>query len=315
MTLASEPVTDPAGREGCCEGRREDVVGRAEGVARRRRRRMAFSRACVRFAAITCALLAFSTRALADDPPNTPQPMPPPPDNPASADVQDLPFRFRDMLHYEAERARTARYFSGTVFTLSGAAIVTAGVVSFATTRADDPRASGLRAQAYVMMSAGGAAMAGALFLTFMPSSAEPLEGVYSAYAEDRRVSAAKRLYDGVQALRVMARKDMISRRIVGATTIGIGLGLAALAVWRTTLTENTTTDRTISGTLTAASSLATIGAGVSQIWFQRGAAEVALAHWEASQGRLHEARYRPRVTPIITPVLGGAIAGLMLEQ
>lgn len=275
---------------------------------------IAFPRARVCAAAVFCAVLAFSTRALADDPPNTPQPMPPPLDNPTSAEAQDLPYRFRDMLRFEADRAQSARYFSGGVFTLTGAGIVSAGVVSLATMDANDPRADGLRAQAYVMMGLGGAGVVGALVLTFMPSSAEQLEKAYSAYADDTRVPASKRLYDGEQALRVMARRDMISRRIVGVTTIAIGGGLAVLAVWRSTLTENTTTDRTISGTLTAASSLATVGAGIAQIWFQRGAAEVALAHWEASQGRFHEATYRPRVTPILAPTLGGATAGLILE-
>ena len=266
------------------------------------------------FAMVSCAVLTLSTRASADDPPNTPQPMPAPPENPTSAEAQDLPYRFRDMLRFEADRAREGRYFSGGVYTLTATAVVTAGALSLATADTKDPRIDALRAQAYVMISVGGVAVVGASVLTFIPTSAEQLEKNYSAYAGDERVPAAKRLYDGEEALRVMARKDMLSRRIVGASTIGIGVGLAALAVWRSTLTESSTTDRAISATLTAASSLATIGAGVGLLFFQRGPSEVALAHWEASQGRFRQASLPLRITPLLAPVRGGATAGMLLE-
>lgn len=263
---------------------------------------------------VSCAVLTLCARSFAGDPPNTPQPMPPAQENPRSLASQDLPFRFRDMLRFEADRARLARYFNGAMYTLTGAGIVTAGVVGFATIDRGDPRADGLRAQGYVMMSLGGAAMVGALVLTFLPSSAEKLEATYSVYADDVRIPPEKRLYDGEQALRVMARRDMISRRVVGTMSIAIGVGLAAMAVWRSTLTESTTTDRTVSGTLTAASSIVTIGTGIASIWFQRGSAEVTLAHWEASQGRFHEAWNGVRITPIVALARGGGSAGVVLE-
>ena len=164
------------------------------------------------------------------------------------------------------------------------------------------------------MMSLGGVAMVGALVLTFLPSSAEKLEVMYSTEMNDAHIPADKLLYNGEQALRVMARRDMISRRVVGVTSIAIGLGLAVMAVWRSTLTENTTTDRTVSGTLTASSSLVTIGTGIASIWFQRGSAEVTLAHWEASQGRFHDTSSGVRFTPLVAPTLGGATVGMLLE-
>ena len=261
---------------------------------------------------VTCLVLGLSTRAFADDPPNTPQPMPVA--APSTAAEQDLPYRFRDMLRFEARRARLARYFNGCVYTLIGAGIVSAGVVEFVTIDSSDPRADGLRAQSYVMMSLGGVAVIGALVLTFLPSPSERLQAKYSTYADDGRIPLATRLYDGEQALRATARSEMISRRVVGTTSIAIGVGLAVMAVWRSTLTETTTTDRTVSGTLTAASSLATVGAGIASIWFQRGAAEVMLAHWEASQGRFPEASNHLRIIPLLAPMPGGATAGVRIE-
>ena len=62
------------------------------------------------------------------------------------------------------------------------------------------------------------------------------------------------------------------------------------------------------------ASSIVTVGAGIAQIWFERGPAELALGHWEASQGRLHESLDRPRITPIFAPTRGGATAGVRLD-
>ena len=241
-----------------------------------------------RSAAASLAVLTFCARALAADPPNTPQPMPPPPAHPNSPDAQDLPERFHDTVRFEADRARLARYFTGTVYTLTSLGIVGAGLVSIATTQANNPNAGALRAQGYVMMSAGGVAVAGSLVLTFMPSSAEQLEESYSAYADDLRIPAANRLHDGEETLRMLARREMFARHVAGAgRAYSIGIGLACLAVWRAALTESTASDRLVSGTLSAASSLVTIGVGISQLWFQRGSAEVTLAHWEASQQSL----------------------------
>lgn len=287
------------------------LAARPAGTSLQARR---FSPTPRRTLAVACILLTLSTRALAGDPPNTPQPMPLPPDNAGSADAQDLPYRFRDMLRFEADRARSERYFVGSVYTLTGVGIVSAGAVTFATIQADDRNGDAKRAQAYIMMGAGGAAVGGALFLTFMPSSAEQLDKSYSAYANDIRVPASTRLYWGEQALRIMARRDMIARRIVGTTSIAIGVGLAFLAVWRSTLTESTPSDRAVSVTLAAASSLVTVGEGVAQLWFLRGSAEVTLAHWEASQGRFHDALNRPSLTPFVVPNLRGATAGILLE-
>jgi hypothetical protein len=267
-----------------------------------------------RSAAASLAVLTFCARALAADPPNTPQPMPPPLAHPNSPDAQDLPHRFHDIVRFEADRARLSRYFIGSVYTLTSLGIVGAGVVSIATAQASNPNAGALRAQGYVMMSAGGVAVAGSLFLMFMPSSAEQLEESYSAYADDERIPAANRLHDGEEALRVMARRDMFTRHVGGATSIAIGVGLACLAVWRAALTESTASDRLVSGTLSAASSLVTIGMGISQLWFQRGSAEVTLAHWEASQGRFRDASNGPHVMPILAPTSGGAMAGIVLE-
>jgi hypothetical protein len=79
----------------------------------------------------------------------------------------------------------TSSGFNGSVFTLTGAGILTAGAVGFATVDPSGTRAGALRAQSYVMMGLGGRAVVGALFLTFMPSAAERLQESYSVYADD----------------------------------------------------------------------------------------------------------------------------------
>jgi hypothetical protein len=266
------------------------------------------------FVSALCLVLAWEAAVLAGEPPTTPQLPPPPPANPYSQVAQDAPFRFRDMLRFEADRARTARYYDGVVFLLASAGIFTAGAITLATADRKDPSVGTVRAQAYVIMGIGAVALAGSLFQMIPVSSAEQLEKAYAPHAADARIPAATRVYDGVEALRVAARKEAVNRAVMGGTTMAIGVGIAALAAWRATLTEGTATDRTISATLTGASSVVTLGAGIAQLWFQRGPAELALGHWEASQGRLRESFYRPRVTPIFAPTLGGATAGIRLE-
>ena len=263
--------------------------------------------------ALGCA--SWCSRARADDPANTPQPMPPPRDDPGSVEAQDAPYRLRDVLRFEAERGRMARYFDGVVFTLAGIGIVTAGVTSLALTSTSDPDARTARAQAYVMIAGGGVVTVASLVHALVPSSVEKLARSYETDAEDTRVPAERRVYLGEEALRAAARSDMTTRRITGAVTIVAGLGLAVLAVWRSTLTESSKSDRTVSGTLTAASSLVTVGSGVAQIWFLRGPSEVALAHWEASQGRLREGASVPRIAPTLTAGPGAVVAGLILSM
>jgi NO-binding membrane sensor protein with MHYT domain len=266
------------------------------------------------FASAICLVLASEAPAFSSEPPTTPQLPPPTPAHPYSEVSQDAPFRFRDMLRFEAERARTARYYNGVVFLLASTVILTAGAITLETADPKDPSVNTVRAQAYVFMGIGAVALGGSLFQMIPVSSAEQLERAYSPHAADTRIAASTRVYDGVEALRVAARKEAFTRHVVGGTTIAIGLGIAALAGWRSTLTEGTATDRTISATLTGASSIVTVGAGIAQIWFERGPAELALGHWEASQGRLHESLDRPRITPIFAPTRGGATAGVRLD-
>lgn len=115
-----------------------------------------------RVVAGVCALAVSGLgHARADEPPA------PVPSVPAAigthAAAEDLPLRFRDMLAFEAARARPDRLFSGIVNSISGLGLIGAGVISLATAAPSDPNAGVVRSYGYVMLSIGGTALLASL--------------------------------------------------------------------------------------------------------------------------------------------------------
>ena len=229
--------------------------------------------------------------------------------------ADDLPLRFRDMLAFEAERARPDRLFNGIIGSVSALGVIAAGTISVATASSDDPNAAVVRSYGYIMLSLGGTAFLASLIGMIPKSSAESLYEEYEPIAEDTHYDPEWRIRRGEDALRVAAARDQRNRKIFGAVSIIAGFGVAGISVWRATWTAISPADRAVSGTLTGASAVLAFGQGIARIWFQRGSAEVALAHWQASQGRMREPDPPPKtsvlVTPLIVPVNGGFLGGL----
>ena len=267
--------------------------------------------------ASTCALALVSPGlAHADEAPPPPAPVAPVPAAAGTHEAaEDLPLRFRDMLAFEAERARTERWFNGVIGSLSSLGLIAAGSISLATASPSDPNAGVVRSYGYVMLSVGGTALIASLIGMIPQSSAERLYEEYNPIAEDSHYDHEWRIRRGEDALRLAAEKDARMRRIVGAVSIAAGIGVAGISVWRATWTGLSPADRAVSGTLTGASALLALGQGIAHIWFMRGSAEIALAHWQASQGRMREAEPPPKtslsVSPLIAPVSGGFVGGL----
>lgn len=270
---------------------------------------------------ITCvgvAGLLSSTPALADDPVTddpTTRPshrfLPAPPGTAAAAD--DLPLRFRDMLEFEAARARPQRLFNGMVWTVSSLGLIGAGAISLGTASSSDPNAGVVRSYGAIMLGIGGTTLLAALIGMIPASSVERLYKAYAPIAIDARFTTASRLRLGEDALRTLARKDATNRYIAGTVAIVAGVAVAIISVWRGTWTQLAPADRAISGTLTGASALLALGSGIGRIAFERGSAEVAMAHWQASQGRMRDV---PRhasivIVPRIEPIEGGVLGGL----
>ena len=263
--------------------------------------------------------LALTFPAVAHAEVAAPGPLPAVPAAPGTtAAADDLPLRFRDMLAFEAGRARTERLFNGVVGAVSSLGIVAAGTISVATASPSDPNAGVVRSYGYVMLSLGGTVLISSLIGMIPQSSAERLFFEYEPIAEDKRYDAEWRIRRGEDALRTLAAKDMQMRRIVGVVSVVAGLGVAGVSVWRATWTGLTPADRAVSGTLTGAAAVLAIGQGVARIWFMRGSAEVALAHWQASQGRMRDPDPPPKVTarvaPLLAPLNGGFVGGLTGE-
>lgn len=222
------------------------------------------------------------------------------------------------MLAFEAARARPDRLFNGLIGSVSGLGVMAAGAIGVATATSDDPNAAVVRSYGYIMLSLGGTALIASLIGMIPRSSAERLFFAYEPIAEDTRYDAEWRIRRGEDALREAAANDARSRRIFGVVSIVAGFGVAGVSIWRATWTAISPADRAVSGTLTGASAVLAFGQGVARIWFQRGSAEVALAHWQASQGRMRDPDPPPKtsvlVTPLIAPVNGGFLGGLAGE-
>lgn len=268
-------------------------------------------------ALVVAAPLLFASIVRADDTVAPPPPVPAKVGTPAAAD--DLPLRFRDMLAFEADRARPERLFNGIIGSISSTGLIAAGAISLATADSNDANAGVVRSYGYVMVSIGGTALLASLIGMIPRSSAEKLLSDYEPIAEDKRYDPEWRVRRGEDALRAQAKKDAMTRVIYGVVNIIAGLGVAGIAIWRATWSGITPADRAISGTLTGASSVLAIGQGVGRIWFQRGSAEVAFLHWQASQGRMRDVEEPPKpaavsFSPLLMPIPSGFVGGIAAE-
>ncbi len=275
----------------------------------------------IRLLAVSVALAASVVVAMpvhADEPPAAVVPVPAPIGSPAAK--RDLPLRFRDMLAFEAERARPERLFNGVIGAVSSTGLIAAGAISLATADSTDTNASVVRSYGWIMLSIGSTAFLASIIGMIPRSSAESLLIEYEPVAKDTRYDPEWRVRRGEDMLRAQARKDANMRLVFGIANILAGIGVAGISVWRATWTGITPEDRAISGTLTGASAILAIGQGVGRIWFQRSSAEVALVHWEATQGWLRgltEAPPEPpkvSFAPLVAPTQGGVVAGVAME-
>ena len=236
-----------------------------------------------------------------------PAPSPSPTPTPSSVD-EDLPLRLRDMLRLEASRAKASRYFNGTLSIIGGGGVVAAGVYSLTTAADGDSLRKDV---SYLIIGTGGLSVLSAVLGMFGQTPIERLYESYAPFAEDHKYSADQRLREGEEALRGMAASDEASRRIGGITNIVIGAVVGGLAVFFAASSVFPDNYRIVLGTLTGVSALVAIGAGIGQLWFQRGPAELALEHWEAARGLRREAF---TVTPMFGPTRNGAIGGVTLR-
>jgi len=259
-------------------------------------------------------VLGWTSSAFADEPQHSTATTPAPIGTPAAA--EDLPLRFRDMLEFEAERARPERIFNGVITSVSSLGVIGAGAISLAAVDQNDPNRGVVASYGYIMISLGGTGLIASLIGMIPQSSAEQLYFEYAPIATDTRYNAALRIQLGEDALRARARKDAFMRKVVGLTNIAAGLGVASISVWRATFSSLTPADRAISATLTGASALLALGQGIARLWFMRGSAEIALMHWQASQGRMRAVDDPPPKTslelaPFLAPIAGGFVGGV----
>ncbi len=265
----------------------------------------------IRVALFVGVLVCESSSALATEP--SAVVLPAPAGTPAAAD--DLPLRLRDMLEFEAQRARPERIFNGVITSVTSAGLIGAGAISLVAVDPSDPNHGVVASYGYVMISLGGTGLLASLIGMIPQSSAEQLYYEYAPIATDTRYNAALRLQLGEDALRARARKDALMRKVVGVANIAAGLGVAGISIWRATWTQLTPADRAISATLTGASALLALGQGVARLWFLRGSAEIALLHWQAAQGRMREVEAPPKtafqLVPVLLPMSTGFVGGV----
>lgn len=219
----------------------------------------------------------------------------------------DAPLRLRDMLRLEARRARAGRYYAGSLSVLGAGAATAAGVISLTTAESAD---TARKTYSYVIVVSGGLGLVSSLYGMVSQSPLERLTETYEPIATDDRLPAEQRLQTGEQGLREVAAIDATSRRIGGITSIVLGTGLGGLAVWFGTTKDLSSSERLFLGTFTGISSILAIGSGIGRLWYQRGDAEIALAHWESARGTRHDAW----LVPIIAPTQGGLFGGLSLS-
>ncbi len=228
----------------------------------------------------------------------------------------DTPLRLRDLIKVEADRGRASRYFSATLGVLGGAGTLVSGFVMLDTTSGaadNDPNAEAVRVYSYLVIGTGGLIALTSLYSFFSRSPMERLYDAYAPVAADGSVPVSVRLERGESALAAMAEADRSSRIISGVTGLIGAAVLGGFAVYFAANSGLTDYDRVLFGMVGALSGVAAAGSAIASLTFERGEAEIAWEHWQASQGMLSsgESQSRLTLTPQVAVLPGGMQAGL----
>jgi hypothetical protein len=252
-------------------------------------------------------------------------PTPPPPPTvtvvtkPPSGVSEQEPLRLGRFLQVEADRARAARYGNAAFGTISGAIEVGLGIATYVVVSSDSGLAGSdqtlFEVIAAVPIVFGGLQMLSSLLSLYSVSPMESLLDAYAPVAVDKNLTAAQRLGRGEGMLAAAADVERRRRVVSGVSSLVVaGLLVGVSIFFAADTTDFPSPDGPLLSVSFAVASAASLFSGIGQLWWERGAAEIAWDQWRSSHEDVVVQVARVHVAPTFAMVRGGATAGLSLR-
>ncbi len=237
------------------------------------------------------------------------------------------------MIETEAERAHSRRIGSSFVGMVTGGGIVASGAVLLAIGVPKNVDATAIDILAGFSMVAGGIQIVSNLISLFVTTPMERLFEAYAPIAIDKDVPASDRVRKGEVLLASMAEAERGRRNTEAVSGLVGGVIYAGLTVFIAADDQlyfippangvyYTDQDKATNALFRGAFALgfglgaaSAIGQAIASWVWERGAAEVAWEHWQASHGSVTvHTESKVQVRPLLAPVVGGGVGGVSLR-
>jgi hypothetical protein len=262
-------------------------------------------------------------------PPVTTAPPPPPPTAATAAPTKheddQEPLRLGRLIETESDRAKARRFGGSAVGMVTGGGIIASGALILAVGVQPGNDATFIDIFGVTTMIIGGVQVVSNLVSLFITSPMERMFDAYAPIAIDKDLAPSERVRRGEVLLASMAELERRNRLTEGTTNLVVGVietGLAIVVaadkdlvfdynpaandVWRASFA--------LAFALGAAT---TLGSAIASMVWERGPAEVAWEHWQATHGNVTvhtEAKNKLQLRPLIAPMPGGGMAGVRLR-
>jgi hypothetical protein len=272
----------------------------------------------------TTAAAPPATTASPPPPPTVapPPPAPPPPSATRREDDQE-PLRLGRLIETEADRAHARRVGSSVIGMVTGGGVIASGALLIAVGTPAGVDSTPTDTLGVVTMALGGVQI-----LTNVISllSTAPMEKLFDAYAPvaiDKDLPPSERVRRGEVLLGAMAEAERGRRNTEAATNLIVGIIEAGFAVVfaaddQIVFAYDQQTNNLLRAAFAVGFGLgaaSAIGEAIGGWLWERGPAEVAWEHWQASHGTVTvHTESKLQLRPLIKPVLGGGVGGLSLR-
>ncbi|HSQ64047.1 MAG TPA: hypothetical protein VLM85_12565 [Polyangiaceae bacterium] len=257
-------------------------------------------------------------------PATTTAPAPPPPPSAAvKQEDEQEPLRLGRLIETEAERAHARRVGGSAIGMVTGAGVIASGALLIAVGTPPGVDSTPTDTIGVITMALGGVQILTNVISLFVTAPMERLFDAYAPIAIDKDLAPGERVRRGEVLLGSMAEAERGRRTTEAATNLALGIIEAGFAVVFaaddqiifTTDTQTNNLFRAAFAVGFGVGAFSTIGQAIAGWLWERGPAEIAWEHWQASHGAVTvHTESKLELRPVFTPMLGGGTAGLKLR-
>jgi len=252
-----------------------------------------------------------------------PPPAPAPPPPATKREDEQEPLRLGRLIETEADRARARRYGGSVIGMVTGAGVIVSGAILMAVGTPPGYDSTPVDILGVMTIALGGVQVLSNVISLFATTPMERLFDAYAPIAIDKEIAPSERVRKGEVLLGAMAEAERGRRNTEAVSGLVLGAVYAGFAVVFAVDDQIIVSpDPQTNGLFRAAFAVAfgfgaasAVGEAIGAWIWDRGPAEVAWEHWQASHGSVTvRTESSLQLRPVFTPVLGGGTAGLRLR-